>query len=286
MPVHHFLNETYYHPLNHVFIFRYVFCLSLLFLDGGILKAQNFYLAPLADSLSSISLHYLRPLIRNGEKYKCLAGTWELSTRFSVGSKTQLFISLPYSYYSVKENEMTQGSMGNLTIGSQFAQKNGKTHIILGMIIPFASEDKFEAAVTGITSDYYHFTKYAPDLFTFLFNFSYHSNLLENGIFGFELGSQFPIYFQTLEAEILINYGIRGGIQVSNLWLLSEITGLLIATERYIDFSERLKHNLALGAEYHLRNFHPGIFYNFYLNRDDRSIQVLGFKIDFYISKI
>lgn len=215
-----------------------------------------------------------------------MAGTWEISARYSAGSRTQLFISFPYSYYSVKENEMTQGSLGNLTLGSQFAQKNGKTHVILGMIIPFASEDKFEAAVTGITSDYYHFTKYAPDLFTFLFNFSYHSRLPEKGIFGFELGSQFPIYFQTLEAEILINYGIQGGIQIGSLQLLSELTGLLITTERYINLSERLKHNLILGAEYNFRNFHPGVFYNFFLNRDDRSVRVLGFKIDLYISKI
>jgi hypothetical protein len=265
---------------------RYVCCLSLFLLAHEILKAQHFYLTPPADSISSVTFRYLRPFSRKGETMKGLAGTWEFSGRYSVGTRTQLFASFPYSYYSVKENEMTQGSPGNLTLGSLFAQKNGKTHIILGMIIPLASEDKYEAALTGISSDYYHFTKYAPDLFTFLINFSYHNHLNGKGIIGFELGSQFPVYFQTLEAEILINYGLQGGFQVGKLQLLSEITGLLIATERYLDLSERLKHNLILGMEYHFRICHPGIFYNFYLNKDDRSIRVLGFKTDFYISRI
>jgi hypothetical protein len=175
---------------------------------------------------------------------KGMAGTWELTARYSVESRTQLFISIPYSYYSVRENDIQQGSLGNLSFGAQFAQKNGKTNITLGMIIPIASEDKFEAVGTGIISDYYHFTKYAPDLFTFLFNYSYYNHVSEKGFFGFELGAQFPIYFRTLDAEILLNYGLQGGIQFNKLQLLAEITGLLIATERYIDSSERLKHNL------------------------------------------
>jgi hypothetical protein len=89
---------------------------------------------------------------------KGMAGTWELTARYSVESRTQLFISIPYSYYSVRENDIQQGSLGNLSFGAQFAQKNGKTNITLGMIIPIASEDKFEAVGTGIISDYYHFT--------------------------------------------------------------------------------------------------------------------------------
>lgn len=269
-----------------LFFNRYLCCIYLFILSNGMARAQYFYLDPPADTLSSVSMHYLRPFFKKGETMKGLAGTWELSGRYAVGSRTQLFIALPYSYYSVKENEMTEGSPGNLTIGSRFAQKNGKTQFILGMIIPLASEDKYEASMTGIASDYYHFTKYAPDLFTFLLNFSYHNQLNGKGFIGFELGTQFPIYFQTLEAEILINYGLQGGFHVGKLQLLSEITGLLIATERYIDLSERLKHNLIIGMEYHFSICHPGIFYNFFLNKYDRSIRVLGIKADFFISKI
>ena len=251
----------------------------------GISKAQYFYLTPPADSISSLSLHYLRPLVRGGETMKGMAGTWELTARYSVEARTQLFISIPYSYYSVRENDMQQGSPGNVSLGAHFVQKNEKSSITLGIIIPIASEDNFEAAATGITCDYYHFTKYAPDLFTFLFNYSYHNHVLQKGLFGFELGAQFPIYFQTLDAEMLLNYGLQGGIQFNKLQLLAEITGLLIVTERYIDSSERLKHNLIFGAEYIFKKWHPGIFYNFYLNAEERYINVLGFKVDFYFSK-
>ena len=253
----------------------------ICFLRINTVQAQNFYMEPSVHDKTSVGIRYLRPFFKEGEQLSGLAGTYEFSIRYSLNPRLKIIASIPYSIYSEKEIE-TESGVGNLYLGLQIPQKNQKTNISVGINFPTASDSKMYPNVIGFFADYYRFNNYIPESFTFYGNFAYRSKNTDGAILALEAGPNVLISTGGNDFEMYLHYGLQGGYRFKSLSIFAELTGLMVLSEKDIDFSDRVVHNLSFGAEYSFNKLSLGVFYALYLDDMLDDIRVLGVKFKIY----
>ncbi|UCF05158.1 MAG: hypothetical protein JSV33_14765 [bacterium] len=258
-------------------------------LGSSHVMAQSFIMRDIAGDRPRIGVRFMRPAV-DGVDLSAMSGAFDLSFTLPLSPSTAILASLPFSTIAAEGWDRESG-IGNIFLGLQahIGSSDIRTSAFtVGLFIPTAGENKWDANIIGMFSNYHEFQKYIPHTLTAYVNQSVRFNTLEGAIFGIEAGANILIPTEDQEyrdTDMFARYGLTGGVSTSGFAFLFELTGLVWLSGDFVDFGDRFYHSLAFGAQYTGIPLRPGIFYMLYLKDvlSDDVDGVLGFKLEFVV---
>jgi len=133
--------------------------------------AQSLWMQRDADH--TVAFEFLRPNL-DGVDSDVLSGAFFLSGRAALSPRVALVGELPYVSHSSSTDgtdflgnpihvEVSSSTIGNPYVGMEARLGNGPAFLELGARPPLASDEEFEAFVTGFVSDVTRFGTFLPD---------------------------------------------------------------------------------------------------------------------------
>ena len=235
----------------------------------------------------TLSINYQKAFFKHDEwsTYTGLSGIVHIDGSFPLGSGWELQAQLPVVIVRMKDySEINTIGLGNIFLATQKCIGAQKTSFLaLGVYIPTIGDNSYDRPFVGLLSDYYHLLKYMPRTTSVTLNYAYHHTVEHFGfIYGLEIGPDIAIPTgRDGDTEIYAHYAAKGGFQLSNLAVWSELTGDILLTEEG-NLSDKMNNCLTFGAELNYPKVRPGIFYSIYLDSELREFvpSVLGIKAD------
>ena len=160
------------------------------------------------------------------------------------------------------------------------------TVVRVGVRLPFASDEKFDAAAIGMYTTFNRFEAFLPDLLTISLGGGFY-HMLESGI-NYSLNVDGVLMKPTeddIDSELFINYNVTFWFPFEKINLGTGFAGRLIATESDLDFGERTVHQLGFAGNYDFGSLKPGIHFRIPLDDDltDLLNYVYGFNVTYEI---
>jgi hypothetical protein len=247
------------------------------------ISAQHFLLQNLPTNRSEFGLRFMRPNFSEDDgDLSLLSGVYDLNVSVPFGKDLAFIGSFPFSSYSA-EDEDSESGIGNIYVGLQTrpsTSSTNKSSLSFGIFLPTAS-DELGSLILGVFSNHYEIQKYILDMLAVHGNFAFtreYSNLL----LSFEIGPN--IFIPTKkerEGELSAHYGFFGGVQLNQLILGVELTGVAVISEDVDKFEDRFIHAVGFGVHWTTGNFSPTLFYDIYLDEEYKEVVdgVLGVKV-------
>jgi len=251
-------------------------------------SAQNFVMQGAAGEKARIGMRFMHPNFSNdffNLDLSTFSGAYDLWLNVPLSGKLNLVGSIPLNAFSADRFD-GETSIGDIYVGVQTRSSSadrGST-FAFGVYLPTASEDKFLATIIGINTNFHEFHRSLPDVLTIYTNFAYQISPSTGPLFGFEIGPEVLVPTEDGgDAEVFAHYGVKGGVQLSNVALFAELLGNAIISEDVEDFGDRFNHSIDFGAQLTGHTVNPGVFYLLPLDKDQRDSLdgVLGLKVDF-----
>jgi len=251
-------------------------------------SAQNFVMQGRAAEKTNIGLRFMHPNFSNdflNRDLSTFSGAYDFWVNVPVSGGLNLVAAIPVNAMSADGLD-GQTAVGDVYVGIQTrsASPDRSTTFSLGVNLPTASEDDFFAAILGLNTNFHEFRRSLPDVLTIYTNFAHQIRPSTGPLFGFEIGPEVLIPTEDGgDAEVFAHYGVKGGVQLSNVALFAELLGIAIISEDVEDFGDRFNHSIDFGAQMTGYTVNPGIFYLLPLDKDQRDSLdgVLGLKVDF-----
>lgn len=250
----------------------------IIFLLSNIISAQTLDLQTIPSNKMQYGFSFNKPFISGNANMTFLSGNYSLSLNIPVSSKLNIigkipFVNTSYEYdYFFGKYSYSENGFGNIFVGLQTNSQivnNEKSVFSFGFYLPTASET---FSFYGALTDYYYYSEYIPNTFSFYFNYAFHKLNAQGFNYGLEIGPNLliPTKKNNSEAELLAHYGILTGYQINKLLLNVEFTGIAIITEDIENFGDRFVNMVNIGAQWKESVVTPKIFYKIYLRSEIR----------------
>lgn len=256
----------------------------IMILVSNMPSAQTIDFQSVPSDKIQFGLSFDKPYYDGDVDVSTFTGVYQFSLNVPISSKFNLIGNIPY--VSIKyevdnfwgDYSYSKNGIGNIFVGLQTTtgiNNPAKSIFSFGLYLPTADE---VAAVNGIFTDYYNLSNYVIDYVGLYFNYAYHKQIEKRLNFALEVGPDIiiPTEGDGADTELLMHYGINGGIHVNQLAFNLELLGSVMLSEDTDDFGDRFVHLINLGANYNVAtnnlNIIPKIFYRYYLKEDIRNM--------------
>jgi hypothetical protein len=262
----------------------------LIILLYGLLSAQGFQIEQPPADHPRIDLTFLHPSFESDYNLTALSGIYHVDLNFPVSKNLNLVLGIPYSTWS-SDTPDTEHGFGNFFAGIQTRSSDTtglKPSGTFGVFFPTASEDKSYSNILSMYTQYQHFYRYVPNVFTIVANGDWYGNNKGNSFYILEFGSRIWIPTGTEsdnDVEVILNYGVNGGVEFDPVAVSLEVAGQFFMTSDQGAISDRFTHTLSFGMNWIRGNFNPSIFYSLYLkeNLSDVVTGMLGIRFCYTI---
>jgi len=269
--------------------------LVTLLLTALALTGQTLFMEKRGSDVPELEFRFLRPFFEGGDSLSFISGIYDLtlSMPFKAESSYNWVVSMPFSYMYMSEDGYSESNsaVGNLYVGLQQRLKAGVNKGLTGsagLFLPLAPEDDYFATFLGYLSDPARVYKYMPNTLTFRGTITYH-RYWEMAFLKVELGPDvlFPTKKSGADMEVLVHYGIGGGLKLGNFALAGEFFGYSILTQEVDDIGDRFFNYINFGVTWTKGRIRPGIFYMIPFDEDFRDFLdgVIGIKVEVDLKK-
>ncbi len=244
----------------------------LIFLfNATFLLGQGFELQMVPDSISNLDFNYRRIQINNiGQS--TFSGTYELKYQHVFNSKINAIVDVGYNSYSFIGD--SDSGLNNIYLGIQkklATTTARKSALELGVYLP--TSDNISAIISA-AANYYDLPKYTNNDLGIKIAYLSSSKYNNGFLLSYSLGTAMLLGSDDLsgdEFELMTNYGISFGYQMSEFYVNSELLGILILTEDD-SFNDNSVHSYSFGVGYNNGKINPRLFYKDYFDRDVTNI--------------
>ena len=263
-------------------------CVGVLLISGSV-TAQNYWMYPGGDK--SISVEMFKPKFDNGDDFNLLTTVWFLSGKFKAADRLSIVVEVPVSNLDTDNIFMEdETSVGNPYIGIEArSASGGDSQAAVGRVgvrLPLASDDKWDAASLGLYTAFDRFEAFFPDVLTINASGGYQRTTASGLNYELNVGGELMIPTEDGgDSELYIDYNAAFWVPFEKLSLGGGFTGRLIATEGDLDFGERTVHQLGLAGNYDAGSLKPGVHLRLPLDEDLTDILdfVYGFSLTYNI---
>lgn len=238
---------------------------------------------------NSIGLEIVKPIFDSDvDNVGFLTTCWLLSGQHLASDKVTIVYQLPIANYSVKDETIydeSETSFGNPYIGIRFSNSKNEfeknkfiTHI--GIRLPFASDNKIDAARVGYFANHEQLEAFLPEYMTFSFAGTFRSKPAEQSVLNISIGGNYMLSTDDRDSEFLLDYNVDfTSTSANNLILGAGFTGKMILSQSGLSFSERTVHQLALLGGYNGPKLKPIL--TFKIPFDDNLSNAISFVLGF-----
>ena len=250
----------------------------IMFVISNMISAQTLDLQIIPGNKMQYGFSFMKPFISDDASRTILSGNYNLSLDIPISSKLNIiskipFINTNYEYDNIfGKYSYSKNGLGNIFIGLQtnpLIMNDEKSVFTFGIYLPSASD---KPPYDGALTDYYYFSSYIPNYFSFYFNYAFHKINAEGFSYGFELGPNLliPTKKNNSQTELFAHYGLLAGYQINKLQLNLEFVGVAIISEEIENFGDRFVNMVNIGAQWRESVVTPEVFYKIYLRSEIR----------------
>ncbi len=220
-------------------------------------NAQNYWLHP--EKGKNITLEASKISFDRDAEFDFLTSVWFLSLHYQIIPTFTFVAEIPFSNFGAEGYE-GKTMIGNPLLGFRLSMANTGPVLNMGVRMPLAQDDKWDAVWVGIYGSFDRFEAFLPDVASVYLSGGYHYEIPSGLIFECALGPNLmmPTEDEGTESELYIDYN-------AEIWYYREqggvgfgFSGRLLATEADLDFGERTVHQLGLAGKIALGNILPG----------------------------
>lgn len=236
---------------------------SILALSAAADVSANLMLRRPASDTATIGIHLSHPEFE-GSSYKIRTGSLELDFRVPVSHSVAIAGQLPLGFSDRRGSTYDGTVLGNIGLGLEFLpSRSGRSRTSITFLAQLPTSAQFEtgpsyegddeaakyyALFAGYSADLYDFARFQPYWWSLYGNISQQYNFT-SGQLGGELGPTILMPREGGDTELLMHYGVSGGLGTKTFLVTAELTGLFLVTEDTQEFSDRFDHFVALGIE-------------------------------------
>ena len=230
--------------------------------------AQSLWMQRDADH--TVSLEFLRPSLEGADS-DLLSGAFFLTGRAALSPRIAIVGELPYVSHSSTQtgtdflgNEITtsvsSSTIGNPYVGMEARLGNGPAFLELGARPPLASDDEFEAFVTGFTSDVTRTMTFLPDVASIQMAINLREITPSKLAYRVRLCPTVAIPTEgSDDVELFTMYSIQIGYQGSAVRVGGGMSGEALVTEDFGNLGSRTRNQLELHADFLRGSIRPGL---------------------------
>ncbi len=262
-------------------IFTTKLCWILFFLVGFCF-AQNIK-TELSDIGKRIELKYSRILPSEDLDMDFYSGNYELCGQFKLDKKSAIIVNLPFSSYSISENDLIFESktFGNIFVGYKrniYELGIKKLNLTMGAFLPTNGD---RTNIFSLINDIYSIEKYFVKSLSLYTNLGYYVKYTNGFNFSLELGPTFvfPTKGNGSDPEIFLHGGANLAYVGENFFISTEFVTSGLLTEDNIYYADRFNSMWNIAVGYSKNTFTAKIFYGYYLSKSFREIfdGIVGF---------
>ncbi|MDZ7363851.1 MAG: hypothetical protein ONB46_24515 [candidate division KSB1 bacterium] len=180
------------------------------------------------------------------------------------------FVHADFESRSFLTSSSSQNSIGNPYLGLEIGRQGSPVFGEFGVRAPLASEDKFDAALVGLITDFDRVEAFLPNVVSISGMLNVHQ-VSETG-FALRLRAGPSLLVSTEDedddTELSIGYSAQAGYETEAVSILGGVTGRANMTEENADFGERSVHQLGFNASLGLGKVRPGVHFRLPLDDD------------------
>ena len=231
--------------------------------------AQSLWMQRDADH--TVALEFLRPSLE-GVDSDVLSGAYFLSGRTALSPRIALVGELPYVSHSSTQtftdflgNEITESvsssTIGNPYVGMEARLGNGPAFLELGARPPLASDEEFEAFVTGVVSDVTRFATFLPDAASIQMAVNLREITPSNLVYRLRFCPTvlIPTGDNSGDTELLTMYSFQIGYHGRVARVGGGMSGMALVTEDSGNLGSRTRNQLEIHADFLPGPIRPGL---------------------------
>ena len=251
------------------FALLFILCAGL---PGQVMGQQSIYMHH--NQRLQVGVEYLRPSFggdifgsfsTTSPEINALSSVWFVSGRIPVTTRLAILLDIPVSYIEVATADaISEGTLGNPFIGIEYAPPSSYMYAQIGARAPVLSSDgsfgNIQASAYGIYADITRTDAFLYDVIPVMVKVGFRNTHL-NGIYTNILVGGVGVLPTTdgLDNEIFVVYNALIGYDTQLLRIALGASGLWLATEEDVEFSEAFTNHLVLHFSAAVNNIRPGL---------------------------